>query len=88
MEQLSLKSYGWKCVLGAEVAYIICLVGGFLPLRNAQAAALHHQLFEILPGFTWLTLGSFILGAIYMFVFSWIFAWYFVWMHNSSMVRK
>lgn len=25
MEKLSLKSYGWKCVLGAEVVYVVCL---------------------------------------------------------------
>lgn len=88
MEQLSLKSYGWKCVLGAEVAYVICILGGFLPLRNAQGIELHHRLFETLPGFTWISPGSFLLGAFYMFVFSWVFASYYVWMHNSSLISK
>jgi hypothetical protein len=88
MDQLSLKSYGWKCVLGAEVAYFICLVGGLLPLRSAAGVELHHTLFETLPGFTWITTGSVILGAVYMFIFSWIFASYYVWMHNSSMIKK
>ena len=85
---LSLKLYGWKCVLGAEVVYILCLLGGFVPLRSSQATELHHRLFETLPGFTWISFGSFILGAVYMFVFAWIFAAYFVWMHNSSIVSK
>jgi len=88
MEQLSLKSYGWKCVLGTEVAYVLCIVGGFLPWRSVVGTQLHHAIFETLPGFTWISFGSFILGAIYMFVFAWIFAWYYVWMHNSSLVRK
>ncbi len=85
---LSLKSYGWKCVLGAEVAYILCVLGGFIPIRNLQATELHHRLFETLPGFTWISFGSFMLGAVYMFAFAWIFAAYFVWMHNSSLVNK
>jgi len=88
MEQLSLKSYGWKCVLGAEVAYAACLLGGLLPLRSARGIELHHTLFETLPGFTWLNLQSVILGAVYMLVLAWIFAWYYVWMHNSSLEIK
>src|SRR3989338_245234 len=46
---LSLKSYGWKCVLGAEVAYVLCVLGGFLPLRSAAGIQLHHTIFETLP---------------------------------------
>ncbi|MDP1719092.1 MAG: hypothetical protein Q8L24_01565 [bacterium] len=88
MEKLSLKSYGWKCVLGAEIVYVVCLVGGLIPLRSAGIIQLHHALFELLPGFTWLNFGSFVIGAVYMFVFSWIFAWYYVWMHNSSLISK
>ena len=84
---LSLKQYGWRCVLGAEVSYFICLAGGFLPLRSAQAMELHHTLFETLPGFTWINILSVLLGAVYFFVFSWIFAVYMVWMHNKSLVR-
>ncbi len=88
MNQLSLRSYGWKCVLGAEVAYILCLLGGFIPWRTEVGVQIHHALFEILPGFAWISVGSFILGAIYMFAFAWVFAWYIVWMHNSSLIRK
>ncbi len=87
MEQLSLKKYGWKCVLGAEVVYFICLLGGLLPLRSVRGIELHHAIFETLPGFTWINIGSVILGAVYFFIFAWIFAMYFVWMHNSSMVE-
>ena len=85
--KLSLKKYGWKCVLGSEIVYFICLLGGLLPLRNARGVELHHTIFETLPGFTWINISSVILGAVYFFVFAWIFAGYFVWMHNSSMVE-
>ncbi len=86
--QLSLKSYGWKCVLGTEVLYVLCVLGGFLPLRSAAGIQLHHTIFETLPGFMWISLGSFILGAFYLFIFAWIFAAYFVWMHNSSLIKN
>ncbi len=88
MNQLSLRSYGWKCVLGAEVSYALCLLGGFIPWRTEAGVALHHALFETMPGFAWINAGSVILGAVYMFAFAWVFAWYIVWMHNSSLIRK
>ena len=81
---LSLKPYVWKCVLGLEVVYAACLAGGYLPWRSA-AAELHHTLFETLPGFVWGSVGSIILGAVYMLAFAWIFGAYMVWMHNSSL---
>ncbi|MBI2453944.1 hypothetical protein HYV58_02065 [Candidatus Peregrinibacteria bacterium] len=85
--KFSFIRYGWRCVLGGEIAYSICLLGGFLPLRGERAVELHHLLFETMPGFTWISLGSFVLGALYVFVFAWIFAAYMVWMLNSSMVH-
>lgn len=88
MERLSLKSYVKKCILGAEIVYVACLVGGFLPLRSQRGIELHHALFETLPGFTWLTFGSVIWGAVLIAVIAWIFGAYMVWMHNSSLVSK
>lgn len=85
---LSLKLYGWKCVLGAEAVYVLCVLGGFLPLRSAAGVQLHHTIFETLPGFIWISFGSFVLGAIYVFVSAWVFAYYFVWMHNSSLIKN
>ncbi len=82
---LSLKRYGWLCVLGAEVAYVLCVLGGLLPWRTGRGVEIHHAIFETLPGFTWLTFGSFVLGAIYVFAFAWIVAAYMVWMHNTSL---
>src|SRR5215471_20448978 len=84
---LSLKRFGWLCALGAEVAYAVCLLGGFLPIRTAGGIDLHHRLFETLPGFVWINIQSVILGAVYLFVFAWIFGSYFVWMHNTSLIK-
>jgi len=88
MEKLSLKSYVWKCVLGAEIVYFLCLVGGLVPWRSAASIALHHSLFETLPGFTWLTGQSIVWGAILMAIFAFVFGSYMVWMHNSSLINK
>lgn len=83
---LQLKRYGWLCVLGIEVLYVACLAYG--SLLSGKAQELHHSLFELLPGFSWGSIGSVILGAVELFVFAWIFAWYIVWMHNTSLVKK
>lgn len=83
--KFSLSKYGWRCVLGAEVAYALCILGGYLPLRTERGVELHHALFETLPGFTWGSMSSVLLGVVYVFVFSWIFAAYMVWMLNSSL---
>ena len=88
MERLSLKRYAWKCVLGAEVLYVACILGGLVLIRSPRGMELHHSLFETLPGFTWINLSSVILGAVYILVFAWFFGWYFVWMHNSSLEIK
>ena len=85
---LSLRRYGWLCVLGGEVAYTVCLLGGYLPLRSARATELHHTLFETLPGFVWGQPSSMLLGAVYVFVFAWIFGGYMVWMHNTSLLGR
>ena len=85
---LSLKRYGWLCVLGGEVAYFVCLFGGYLPLRSARGTELHHALFETLPGFTWGSPWSVLLGALYVLALSWIFGAYMVWLHNTSLVKN
>ena len=84
---LSYKNYVSKCVLGGEIVYALCLLGGLIPWRSVEGTELHHVLFETLPGFTWLTFGSIVWGAIIIGTVSIIFGLYMVWMHNSSIVR-
>ena len=86
--KLSLSKYGWRCVLGAEVAYALCLAGGYVLLRTQRGIDLHHSIFETLPGFVWGRWESVALGAAYIFVFAWIFAAYMVWMFNESIEHK
>jgi hypothetical protein len=85
---LSLKRYGWLCVLGGEVVYLLCVLGGYLPLRTARGTEIHDALFETLPGFISGSPWSLLLGAVYVFVFAWIFGAYMVWIHNTSLVER
>lgn len=88
MEKLSFKSYTLKCVLGMEIAYILCLIGAYLPFYTQRGFELNHALFETIPGFTWGNFGSVIWGAILLGIMAWVFGAYLVWMHNSSLVKK
>lgn len=81
--ELSYKSYTLKCVLGAEVMYFLCLIYGSSFLNESEIA-LHHSLIELLPGFTWISVSSVLIGAIDIFVYALFFGLYMVWMFNSS----
>ncbi len=87
MGKLSLVSYVWKCIVGGEIVYLLCLGGAFVLDRSAKGTELHHTLFETLPGFVWISAESVILGFVYVLVFSIVFGSYMVWMHNSSIVE-
>jgi hypothetical protein len=82
MGKLNFKSYAWKCVLGGEVTYLLCMA--YALFLTGDSLRLHNSLFELIPGFVWGSVASMIWGAVYVFILSWIFAWYYVWMHNSS----
>lgn len=80
---LSLKRYGWLCVLGIEALYALCyFYGYFIP---ANLTNLHRSLFELLPGVYLGGVLGFLAGATDLFLFAWIVAWYMVWMHNYSL---
>ncbi|OGY65006.1 MAG: hypothetical protein A3A04_01405 [Candidatus Harrisonbacteria bacterium RIFCSPLOWO2_01_FULL_40_28] len=85
MGKLSLKKYSLLCVLGGEVAYTACLIYG--TTLTGKLAELHHAIFELLPGFTWLGFGSFIVGAITVGVWSCLGGAYIAWMHNYSLEK-
>lgn len=82
MGKLSVGKYASLCVLGGEIAYTACLVYG--TLLTGKAAELHHAIFELLPGFSWLGTGSFLAGAVTVAVWSGAAGAYIAWMHNAS----
>ena len=76
----------WALTLGlwAAVTYSLCVLGGVLfptfPIR-------HQTLELILPGFTWLTAGSFVLGLVESFVLGAYVAVVLVPIHNVVAAR-
>jgi len=84
MGKIEYFSYVWKCVLGGEIVYAVCLGGAFVLDRTQRGTEMHHTMFETMPGFVWLDAPSVMLGAMYILAFSIIFGIYMVWMHNSS----
>ena len=80
--KLSLMKYGWKCAVGTEAVYAACL--WYERSLTGNAAALHRALFELLPGFAWISVRSVLISGLCLFVYAWVFAGYYVWMFNTS----
>lgn len=86
MSKLSIKKYAGLCILGGEVAYTACLLYG--TTLTGKAAELHHAIFALLPGFTWISFGSWMIGAVSVAIWSGLGGAYIAWMHNVSIINK
>lgn len=86
MGTLSLRSYVLKCILGAEIFYVICRIYPYF--LNPEAKILHNSLWEIaIPGFSETSVSGLIWGIVYIATLAAIFGAYMVWMHNSSLKK-
>lgn len=85
MGKLSIGKYAGLCVLGGEIVYTVCLWYG--TTLSGKAAELHHAFFELLPGFTWVSFGSWLAGAVSIALWSGIAGAYIAWMHNASIKK-
>jgi hypothetical protein len=81
---LSKAKYSLLCLLGIEVFYALCIAYG--SLLSGKAQELHHSLFELLPGFAWSNLVSYVWGAVLLGIFGIVAGWYVAWMHNTSLI--
>lgn len=86
MGKLSIKKYAGLCVIGGAIAYTACLIYG--TMLTGEAAKLHHAIFELIPGFTWISFGSWFVGAITVAVWSGLGGAYIAWMHNYSLKNQ
>jgi len=82
MHKLSIGKYAGLCVLGGEIAYTACLIYGVM--LTGKASELHRAILELLPGFSWLGIGSYLAGAIIIAIWSGLAGAYIAWMHNVS----
>lgn len=85
MGKLSVGKYAGLCILGGEIVYTACLIYG--TTLSGKTAELHHTLFELLPGFTWVGFGSWIAGGISIAIWSGLGGAYIAWMHNASLKK-
>jgi hypothetical protein len=79
------ERYGWLCVLGGEVAYVVCMravIYRFVRRVGQNSTRRCSKRFLDSAGQPW----SMVLGAIYVFGFAWMFGAYMVWMHNTSLI--
>lgn len=86
MGKLSIGKYAGLCVLGGEIAYTVCMWYG--TTLSGKAAELHHEFFELLPGFAWVSFGSWFVGALSIALWSGIGGAYIAWMHNASIKKS
>lgn len=82
---LNLKTWTLASGCWMAITFTICVIGGVL----APGLPIAHSTLELLlPGFTWISLGSFVLGLVETFLFGVYAAWLFVSLHNFFARRE
>ena len=84
MEPLDWKPVTWALGLFAAVTFVVCVAYGLLVPRAFHMV----QLLEItLPGFRWLSPGSFVLGLVESFLYGAYAGLVFVPIYNAALRR-
>jgi len=62
---LNTKVIAWSLALFTTVSYLVCIVYGLI---TPEVIHMHRFLEIVLPGFKWLSLGSFLIGLVESFL--------------------
>jgi hypothetical protein len=65
------------------ITYVLCVIYGLLGFQQGM----HQLLFQIIPGFTWITWPSFFIGLFWTFVWGWYIALVFAPLFNFFSAR-
>jgi len=65
------------------ITYVLCVIYGLLGFQQGM----HQLLFQIIPGFTWITWPSFFIGLFWTFVWGWYIALVFAPLFNFFTAR-
>lgn len=84
MCRLRLVPLGLSLSLFFVVSYVLCVALGLV----WRGAGLHQPWLQFLPGFTWLTWGSFLLGLVESFGYGWYIALIFTPLFNFFSARQ
>jgi hypothetical protein len=71
----------WTVTLGCwmAISFTLCVLGGVI----APSLPIPHRTLELLlPGFTWISLGAFVLGLVETFLYGVYSGWLLVAIHN------
>jgi 2TM family of unknown function (DUF5676) len=75
----NLKVWLWSLGLASTVSFALCVLWG---LVTPESLHMHELLENVLPGFEWLSVGSFFVGLIGSFLWGAYAALVFVPLHN------
>ena len=75
----NLKVWLWSLGLASAVSFVLCVLWG---LVTPESLHMHPFLETVLPGFKWLSVGSFFIGLIESFFWGAYAALVFVPLHN------
>ncbi|MEZ5830134.1 MAG: DUF5676 family membrane protein [Dongiaceae bacterium] len=81
--RLALVPLGWSISLLFAISYVLCIALGLI----WWDFGMHQPWLQFLPGFTWLNLGSFILGLAESFAYGWYVALIFTPLYNFFSAR-
>lgn len=74
-----LKVWLWSLGLASAISFVLCVVWG---LVTPESLHMHEFLEAVLPGFEWISIGSFFIGLIESFLWGAYAALIFVPLHN------
>ncbi|MBT8247942.1 MAG: hypothetical protein KJN73_08990 [Acidimicrobiia bacterium] len=80
----NLKVWLWSLGLASAVSFVLCVLWG---LVTPESLHMHPFLEAVLPGFKWISIGSFFIGLIESFLWGAYAALVFVPLHNH-LLRK
>ncbi len=82
--RMSIFTVGMSIGTFLVVTYVLCVVYGVF----VSAQGMHQLLPMLLPGFTWITWPSFILGLVLIFAYGWYIAVVFAPIYNFFSARS
>lgn len=83
MDRVSVVPLGMSLGVFFDITYVLCVIFGLI----VPAESMHQLLPMLLPGFTWITWSSFVLGLAWAFAYGWYVAVVFVPLHNFFALR-
>ena len=81
--RFSIVPVGMSLGIFFVITYLLCVVYGFV----APGQRMHELISMLIPGFTWISWESFLIGLVVAFGYGWYVALIFVPLHNFFVPR-